>query len=362
MAWFNWLQRLLTPSRPRHRRGARQENHPRRIAPAPVRPPLPSTPTPSVSPDTGVPTPPAPTAPQSLSRPATLVVRVVTDHNRPLQPALVLTGRVGDDVHLRVPQIAGYVLHHLTGYTQNFISEYGLMTLVYDRLWGQPVIAYLVDYDTGRLLMPPAMKRGRLGDTFHFIPPTLPNYRIFQAQGEPNGSYTTTAQRLVYYYRRQAWQTVQRVHQYVTLLSDHFVYDDPAGKVYGYQFPAKSLWRIFSMITLENGEIWYNLGGAQWLDARDTQRHAHWSRQLKLPPKISQWITTAVNLSGIVDYVPHDQVTIFREPYGEIAGQLKDGEPLAILKRLNDDQGLTWYQVGPQAYINGRYVRLTSPV
>lgn len=361
MALFDWLRRLVAPTPPRRSPGpARSKAAIARPVPpkaAPVNPPI-AVPVLEPTP-TSVPRP----SHQTHAQPdATLVVRLVDEHDHPLQPALVLTGQVNGAVHLTLPTIPGYTLLHINGFTQNFLSEYGLTTLVYRRQWGQPVITYLVDYDSGQLLALPQIFRGELTARFQLTPPTVPGYHIFQAQGDQQGQYDRTGKRVVFFYRRDAWQTVQRVHQYVTLTADHAVYDEPAGTAYGYQFPAQSLWRLFAIITLSDQSIWYNLGGEQWLSAVETDRHEHWSRTRQLPQKITTWPTqTRIQATGIVDYVPQRAVTIFREPYGEIAGQLNNGEKLDIRQRLVDDQHLVWYQIGPAAYINARYVRLTAP-
>ncbi|KJW11719.1 MucBP domain-containing protein [Levilactobacillus spicheri] len=360
MALFNWLRRLITPPQPRQRPERPYRSRPaarptQRHDPS-VEPPV----TPPVVPTVETPPAPQPTPIQTHAQPdATLVVRLVDEANRPLQPALVLTGQLNAPVHLKLPQITGYTLLHINGFTQNFLSEYGLTTLVYRRQWGQPVITYLVDYDSGQLLALPQLFRGELTARFQITPPTVPGYHIFQAQGDQQGQYDRTSKRIVFFYRRDAWQTVQRVRQYVTLTADHAVYDEPAGQAYGYQFPAQSLWRLFAIITLTDGQVWYNLGGEQWLDARETDRHEHWSRTQQLPPKVTTWRTkTATHQVGRVDYVPQGALTIFREPYGEVAGQVQNGDLLEIRQRLVDDQNLVWYQVGPEAYINARYVRL----
>jgi len=375
MALFDWLKRLVTPARPtrstttktwstrhpsRHPVEPDRSDYPPELPPIreerPVHHAAATQPTPRVSAPKVTPTPHTQAQPN-----ATLVVRLVDTANRPLQPALVLTGHIHDAVHFKQPNIPGYTLQTLDGFTQNFLSEYGLMTLVYERNLGQPVITYQVDYDSGQLLALPQLFRGPLAASFQLTPPSVPGYHIFQAQGDQVGQFATASKRVVYFYRRDDWQTVQRVHQYVTLLADHAVYDEPAGRTYRYQFPADSLWRLFAIITMTDGTVWYNLGGEQWLDATDTERHEHWERVLQLPPKITTWQATAYTANGFVDYVPQDAVTIFREPYGESAGQLKNGEPLDIRQRLVDDQHLVWYQVGPAAYINARYVRLAPP-
>lgn len=359
MAFFDWLRRVIEPARPpKHRpRHAQRRAAPVTPPDTPVTPPTtpaPLTPTPQPVSSTPQPTPAMTTQPPVT---ATLVVRLVDDQDRPLQPALVLTGQLHHTVRFRFPEIPGYALRDVHGFTQTYLSEYGLTTLVYVRHWGQPIISYLVDYDTGRLLQLPSILRGRLGTPFSLTPPPVTNYHIFQAQGQQRGTFTDQPGQVVYYYRRDSWQTVQRVHQFVFLQSDHQVYDEPNGRAYGYQFPTDSLWRLFMVITLTNGDEWYNLGGEQWLRAQETVRRDHQFIDLHLPAP-AKWHPQAFSRIGTVDYIPHQAVSIYREPYGETAGQLKHGEALDIRGRVVDDQQLVWYQIGPAAYINARYVRL----
>ncbi|WP_125765070.1 MucBP domain-containing protein [Levilactobacillus mulengensis] len=360
MAFFDWLRRVIEPNqapkrRPRHAQARR------RPAPAPV---VPETPEPRATTLPLAPTPVSPTpqaAPQPVAKAAqvaaTLVVRLVDDQDQPLQPALVLTGALNQPVNFRFPKIPGYALRDVHGFTQDYISAYGLTTLVYVRHWGQPIISYLVDYDTGRLLELPGILRGRLGTAFSLTPPAVENYHIFQAQGQQRGTFSQHPGQVVYYYRRDSWQMVQRVHQFVFLQADHQVFDGPNGQAYGYQFPTDSLWRLFMIITLTNGDVWYNLGGEQWLSAKETVRREHQFIDLGLPEP-DRWHPEPFERIGTVDYVPGKAVSIYHEPYGETAGQLDHGEALDIRGRVVDDQQLVWYQIGPDAYINARYVRL----
>ncbi|MCH5465274.1 MucBP domain-containing protein [Levilactobacillus tujiorum] len=358
MAFFDWLRRLIEP---KPRRESISQPITRRHRHVPIKPsvePVQPSSTASTPPGLTAPTPtPQATQPAASTPTATLVVRLVDEANHPLQPALVITGALNATVKYRFPQIPGYALSRIHGFTQNFISEYGLTTVIYRRLLGKPIIGYLVDFDSGRLLALPQIHRGHLGVSFTLTPPTVDGYHIFQAQGPQRGIFSDHAQRVVYFYRRDSWEMVQRVHQYVFLQRDHDVYDEPNGSAYGYQFPADSLWRLFMIITLTNGDVWYNLGGNQWLRAADTLRRDH---QLA-HPAIAQkrlWQPEPFERLGTVDYVPGAAVTIYSEPYGEASGQLTHGEALDVRGRIIDDQHLTWYQIGPEAYINARYVRL----
>lgn len=359
MAFFDWLRRVIEPK-------PRRENIPQPVAPRRRRQPIPAPAEPVVPSQPAV-TPPVLTdqtitLKQPVQQPqpeptATLVIRLVDEHNHPLQPALILTGTLNHPVHCRFPEIPGYALSRIHGFTQDFISEYGLTTAIYRRLLGKPIITYLVDFDSGRLLALPQIHRGALSTNYTLTPPVVSDYHIFQAQGPQRGKFSAHAQRVVYFYRRDSWETVQRVHQYVFLQADHLVYDGPKGAAYGYQFPADSLWRLFMIITLTDGSVWYNLGGNQWLSATETTRRDHQLAHPALAQKRA-WHPEAFARIGSVDYVPGAAVSIYTEPYGETAGQLDHGEPLDIRGRVVDDQQLVWYQIGPEAYINARYVRL----
>lgn len=359
MAFFDWLQRMIEPTRqtrPQHNR--RRGTPPTKPAsPAPIPAPSDLSPEPSVR----LIAQPTPTKQIDTSQlpTATLVVRLVDERDRPLQPALVLTGPLHGPVHLRFPEIPGYALQDIHGFTQEYLSRYSLTSLVYVRQWGQPIIAYLVDYDTNRLLTLPQIHRGRLGQAFNLTPPAMANYHIFQAQGSQRGAFSDQTGQIVYYYRRNSWQTVQRVNQYVLLDTDHAVFDEPNGRKYGYHFPAHSLWRLFIVITLTNGDVWYNLGGEQWLIAQETTRREHPLANLALPQPPT-WHPQSFDRLGSVDYVPGKAVTCYQAPYGEVAGMLEHGAPLDIRGRIVDDQHLVWYQIGPKMYINARYVRLVK--
>ncbi|WP_143463578.1 MucBP domain-containing protein [Levilactobacillus enshiensis] len=355
MAFFDWLRRLIEPAPRRGPKHAlRRQALPTTAKVTPVvSKPSQATPT-ATPPATPVPTPAIkPSAPEPT---ATLVVRLVDENDHPLQPALILTGQLNHAIRFSFPIIPGYVLTHTHGFTQDFITEYGLTTLTYQRQWGRPIVTYLIDYDNGQLLKLPTMHRGRLDERYQLTPPEVSGYRIFQAQGAQRGQFSQQTHRVIYFYRRDAWQTVQRVHQYVLLTADHQIVNQPAGQAYGYQFPANSLWRLFVVVTRTDGSVWYNLGGEQWLAATETTLRDH-----PLPtglPQRHHWNVQPFARLGSVDYVPHAAVTIFKEPYGESIGQLDHGEPLDVRGRVVDDQNLVWYQIGPDAYISAHYVRL----
>ncbi|WP_235809001.1 MucBP domain-containing protein [Levilactobacillus senmaizukei] len=286
---------------------------------------------------------------------ATLVVRIVDQRDRPLQPALILTGYQFGPVHGELPVIDGYILTDIQGFTQTFLSEYGLMTLIYTKEQGQPLLTYYLDYDNGQLLKLPDFRRGILGAPYASIPPEFPNYRIFQAHGDHKGHFSRHPNQMTYFYRRDDWDTVQRVHQFMELLTDHVVYDAPAGNPYNYQFPATSIWRVFVIITLHNHDEWLNLGGDQWIPMTDVER-----RDGPVQPELPHhtWTPQPFDRLGVVDYVPHQAVTVFEEPYGESNGEIENGATLEIRGRIIDDQQLVWYQIGPNTYINARYTHL----
>lgn len=353
MAFFNWLRQIIAPRnnavkhRPRH--ATHRPSHPE-VQPSPH----PATPEPA-----SVVQPVAPTAPRpepvKLGPAATLVVRLVDQRDRPLQPALILTGYQFGPVHGEIPEIEGYVLVDIQGFTQTFLAEYGLMTLTYAKEQGQPLLTYFLDYDNGHLLRKPEIKRGLLGAPYASVPPEFPFYRIFQAHGDHKGHYSRQSNQMTYFYRRNDWETVQQVHQFMELLVDHVIYDAPAGDPYTYQFPATSIWRVFTIITRQNHEKWLNLGGAQWIPMTDVER-----RDGPIRPELPHrtWHPEPYDRLGIVDYVTHQAVTVFEEPYGASNGEIENGATIEIRGRIIDDQQLIWYQIGPDTYINARYTRL----
>jgi hypothetical protein len=113
--------------------------------------------------------------------------------------------------------------------------------------------------------------------------------------------------------------------------------------------PAGSRWKTFT--SLKNGELWYNLGGKQWVRAREVTQHAY----------------TAVALTGNkgvlkINYVRGYGIAVWNNYTGgaTIAGKkLADGTSWKYFGTASYN-GHTWYNLGGNQWIDGRYATLSK--
>ena len=64
------------------------------------------------------------------------------------------------------------------------------------------------------------------------------------------------------------------------------------------------------------------------------------------------------HLKAVVDYVQGKKLDVYDQPYGQTIGKVIDGERLDIIGKLNDNNGVVWYQAKDLGFINGSYVNL----
>ncbi|GAK48302.1 hypothetical protein LOSG293_240190 [Secundilactobacillus oryzae JCM 18671] len=266
-------------------------------------------------------------------------------------------GQLGDVINFDVQPTTSYTLSAISGYTQHFPAEYAIMTLQFERQFGQPVIYYQIDYDTNEILAYPTIISGRIGESFEMVPPVAKGYNLIRVQGSSRGRFTDKVHPIFAFYRKEAWQTVKNVNFYIELKRALQPFDEPDGQKQAINLPAKSVWRVFQQITKVDGTIWYNIGGAEWLTAKYTASHTH-----PMKPELTyagmRFHSNPLALTGQIDFVAGRSVTTYDQPYGASIGKLADGEKVNITHILRDDQGLHWYQLDTGAVLLATYIKV----
>ncbi|KRM72238.1 hypothetical protein FC34_GL001223 [Lacticaseibacillus brantae DSM 23927] len=121
--------------------------------------------------------------------------------------------------------------------------------------------------------------------------------------------------------------------------------------VVGNVLPHGSQWKVFKAVSVD-GQTWYNLGGNQWISAQYTLDNA---------PSGSE-STDTVNGSVTVNYVPNASIAVWNTYTDgrQVTGKfLPNGTSWRTAKKVTYN-GQTWYNVGGNQWLQGKYVTFTD--
>ena len=57
------------------------------------------------------------------------------------------------------------------------------------------------------------------------------------------------------------------------------------------------------------------------------------------------------NVQAKVDYLHNKSINVYDAPYGNKVAEIPNGETITLIGKLNDNDEITWYQVGRKKYI-----------
>lgn len=301
-----------------------------------------------------------PSMPKMTDTNAVVLIGYVDEAGTALSDPQWLNGQLGEALHLEFRQFDDYLLADIQGFTTTFDAPYHIMTLHFIKKLGHPAILYPIDYDTGRLVAVPKLLSGPLNVPFLFKTPKIDGYRMIKASRPLTGHFTHEPQVLIALLRQSNWQSVQRVNYYLELNQSTPIYETPAGKARAYEFPSHSVWRAFTKVTLTNGDVWYNLGGPQWLlndkiviTDRPAQTPIDNDEAVPVGPQFD-----AVHFEGRIDFVANESVSYYDAPNGLIIGELAHNTPITITGQFEDPAGIMWYRLTHDWVIPAHYVRL----
>ncbi|KRM72063.1 immunoglobulin-like domain-containing protein [Lacticaseibacillus brantae] len=107
-------------------------------------------------------------------------------------------------------------------------------------------------------------------------------------------------------------------------------------------------WKYFATATDENGNLWYNLGGNQWVDGKyiSFTKPGNSGESNEITP------ITAV---GTVNYVPGYGIAIWGKPAADVTSKkLAHGTSWKVFAKTTVN-GTTWYNLGGNQWISGKY-------
>ena len=67
------------------------------------------------------------------------------------------------------------------------------------------------------------------------------------------------------------------------------------------------------------------------------------------------------NVQAKVDYLHNKSINVYDATYGNKVAEIPNGETITLIGKLNDNDEITWYQVGRKKYITSNYIQIEYP-
>ncbi|WP_261374979.1 hypothetical protein [Lactobacillus jensenii] len=118
----------------------------------------------------------------------------------------------------------------------------------------------------------------------------------------------------------------------------------PASKEWtGRRLPHNSSWKVFGTAVGDDGYVWYNLGGDQWIPSRYT------NKPIKAAASDSNVVT--------IKYVPGYGINLWKTPASKewTGRRLAHNSSWRVYKTAVGDDGYIWYNLGGDQWIPSRY-------
>ncbi|WP_179395114.1 hypothetical protein [Lacticaseibacillus absianus] len=312
-------------------------------------------PTPAPEPPTGVPLPPATGTPATNVH--VTVYFYVRDHTRDLRPPLQLSGHTGAPLPLVPPVIEGFALAEVVGFTTTFPVANQSIFCLYRPCVAAPVLVYHRDTH-GRLLTPPVILAGALHA--HFIPTPLAELADHLMTPPLAGRFTTVTQTRTLRYDLDPLVPSQAPEAaYVELLAAKAAYAQPdLTAPLATPLPAGSYWRVFALARDQDGTVWLNIGGSQWLTAAQTRPQAHDPFRLppaplRLPDAAFAYTMTPTTRQATVTAT----VSQWTAPYGTVEpGPVSAGTLVQLTHTAIASNGSRWVRLASGLYIQAEYL------
>lgn len=130
----------------------------------------------------------------------------------------------------------------------------------------------------------------------------------------------------------------------------------------GQPIPAGIIIKSFKRVATYTREFWYEIGSDQWVQFKDRDMELvdkpFPNNSTNDKPKTAQLAETDLNRAGIVDYVKGIELPVYANPYGEILDHISNGTKINLISELDDENGVKWYHLQGQGYVNAAYVNL----
>lgn len=231
---------------------------------------------------------------------------------------------------------------------------------------GNPIWIYYEDIDSGENVQMPKLLQGQEGEPFTVTPPKFPKYKLVKTEGDLKGTFDMQQRSIHLFYRKKAWGEIERIELYIHLAKPVQQYDAVNGLPVDEPLPGDFYVKSFERVATMKGEFWYNVNADRWIKFDvNTMKISHDDPYAKVEPAqngpASQLtILPLNNVPATVDYTAGGHLFTYKRPYGEANGTVENGHQLTLVGRLNDNNGVTWYQDKDLGFINGSYVRLNN--
>lgn len=230
---------------------------------------------------------------------------------------------------------------------------------------GNPIWVYYVDIDSGANLIVPQLLRGRIGQEYQVEKKKFPNYRYIKTVGDLSGTFDMTQRSTKLFYRKQNWGEVQNIEMYLALDAPAAVYDTVEGMPVAQPLPQDITVKAFHRVATKDGQFWYEIGPDRWVkyDKMHTVDNPFDPHHEKIPSRLEKQLTTLPlhKVKGRIDYIPGKSVDVYDAPYGNPVSKIEDGQEVVLIGKLSDGEEITWYQLGPDRYVSGNYVKIEDP-
>lgn len=229
---------------------------------------------------------------------------------------------------------------------------------------GNPIWVYYIDIDSGANLVVPQLLRGRLGQAYQVAKKEFPHYRYVKTEGQTTGTFDMNQRNVRLFYRKKKWGEVQAIEMFLKLDAKTVIYDTVNGMPVGQPLPPDIIIKAFHRVATKNGEFWYEIGSNQWIkyDQMHVVDDPFTGKNEKIDSRLAKRLTVLPlhDVPASVDYIPGKAVDIYDQPYGNAIDKIEDGKEITLTGKLNDNNEITWYQIGPNRYISGNYVKIAS--
>lgn len=232
---------------------------------------------------------------------------------------------------------------------------------------GNPIWVYYQDIDSGENVQMPKLLQGYEGQEFNVTAPKFPNYKFVKSEGELTGTFDMQQRSIHLFYRKKSWGEIERIELYIHLSKPTPQYDSVDGMPVDNPLPGDFYVKSFERVATMNGEFWYNVNADRWIKfdvntmkISENDPYAHQTQEVDNGPASRLTILPLNNVPATVDYTAGGHLFTYKRPYGEANGTVENGHKLTLVGRLNDNNGVIWYQDKDLGFINGAYVRLNQ--
>lgn len=227
---------------------------------------------------------------------------------------------------------------------------------------GNPIWVYYNDIDSGANLTVPQLMRGFIGQEYEIEQKQFPNYRYVKTEGEIKGHFDMRQKIVHLFYRKQNWGEVQTIEMFLHLDAPTQVCDTPGGMPVGAPLPADITVKSFHRVATKNGQFWYEIGADQWIKYENmhvVENPFNDDAQQK-PSRLASNLTVIPlhDVKAKVDYLHNKSINVYDAPYGRKVAEIPNGNEVTLIGKLNDNDEITWYQVGRNKYITSNYIEI----